>query len=213
MPLLFNDKVKANFMFNQLMTIQTIHKHPLPPFTPPNACVMMLGSFPPPPERWAMPFYYPNYNNDMWRILGLVFFDDAKRFIDSTHKTFYQDAIEQFLTKTGIAIGDTAEQVIRQKDNASDQFLQIVTPADIEKILKQLPRCHALITTGKKATEVLCQQFTSQKIPNIGEQVQLLIANRRIDLYRLPSSSRAYPLAIDKKADFYRKVFETLGML
>ena len=44
------------------------------------------------------------------------------------------------------------------------------------------------------------------KIPNIGEQVQLLIANRRIDLYRLPSSSRAYPLAIDKKADFYRKV-------
>lgn len=74
MPLLFNDQVKANFMFNQLMTIQTIHRHPLPPFTPPNACVMMLGSFPPPPERWAMPFYYPNYNNDMWRILGLVFF-------------------------------------------------------------------------------------------------------------------------------------------
>ena len=73
MPLLFNDQVKANFMFNQLMTIQTIHRHPLPPFTPPNACVMMLGSFPPPPERWAMPFYYPNYNNDMWRILGLVF--------------------------------------------------------------------------------------------------------------------------------------------
>lgn len=66
---------------------------------------------------------------------------------------------------------------------------------------------------AKKATEVLCQQFTSQKIPNIGEQVQLLIANRRIDLYRLPSSSRAYPLAIDKKADFYRKVFETLGVL
>ena len=139
--------------------------------------------------------------------------DDAERFIDSTNKTFYQDAIEQFLTKTGIAIGDTAEQVIRQKDNASDQFLQIVTPADIEKTLKQLPWCHAFITTGKKATEVLCQQFTSQKIPNIGEQVQLLIANRRIDLYRLPSSSRAYPLAIDKKADFYRKVFETLGVL
>lgn len=213
MPLLFNDQVKANFMFNQLMTTKIIHKHPLPPFTPPNACVMMLGSFPPPPERWAMPFYYPNYNNDMWRILGLVFFDDAKRFIDITHKTFYQDAIEQFLTKTGIAIGDTAEQVIRQKDNASDQFLQIVTPTDIEKILKQLPRCHAFITTGKKATEVLCQQFTSQNIPKIGEQVQLLIGNRCIDLYRLPSSSRAYPLAIDKKADFYRKVFETLGML
>lgn len=213
MLLLFNDKVKADLIFNQLMTTKIIHKHPLPPFTPSNACVMMLGSFPPPPERWAMPFYYPNYNNDMWRILGLVFFDDAERFIDITHKTFYQDAIEQFLTKTGIAIGDTAEQVIRQKDNASDQFLQIVTPTDIEKILKQLPRCHALITTGKKATEVLCQQFTNQNIPKIGEQVQLLIGNRRIDLYRLPSSSRAYPLAIDKKADFYRKVFETLGVL
>ena len=43
------------------------------------------------------------------------------------------------------------------------------------------------------------------KIPNIGEQVQLLIANRRIDLYRLPSSSRAYPLAIDKKPIFIER--------
>ncbi|OAU94368.1 uracil-DNA glycosylase family protein [Moraxella catarrhalis] len=200
-------------MFNQPMTTKTIHTHPLLPFTPLNARVMMLGSFPPPPERWKMPFYYPNYNNDMWRILGLVFFGDAERFIDKANKTFYQDEIEKFLVSAGIAIGDTAYQVIRQKDNASDQFLQIITPTDIESILRQLPQCHAVITTGEKATEVLCQQFTSQKTPKIGEQVQLLIANRCIDLYRLPSSSRAYPLAIDKKADVYRQVFDALGLL
>jgi len=46
-----------------------IETHPLPPFLPPNAKLLMLGSFPPPATRWKMNFYYPNYQNDMWRIL------------------------------------------------------------------------------------------------------------------------------------------------
>jgi hypothetical protein len=32
-------------------------------------------------------------------------------------------------------------------------------------------------------------------------------------LYRLPSSSRAYPLAFDKKVAFYREMFERVGLL
>ena len=50
--------------------------HPLPPFLPPHAQLLMLGSFPPPRERWKMDFYYPNFQNDMWRIFGCVFFDN-----------------------------------------------------------------------------------------------------------------------------------------
>lgn len=54
-------------MSNELET------HPLEPFLPPNAKLLMLGSFPPPKTRWKMDFYYPNYQNDMWKIFGLIF--------------------------------------------------------------------------------------------------------------------------------------------
>ena len=45
-----------------------IEKHPLEPFLPAKAKLLMLGSFPPQKKRWSMDFYYPNLNNDMWRI-------------------------------------------------------------------------------------------------------------------------------------------------
>ena len=51
-----------------------IESHPFEPFLPENAKVLMLGSFPPPETRWSMKFYYPNKTNDMWRIMGLVFY-------------------------------------------------------------------------------------------------------------------------------------------
>ena len=47
-----------------------VEEHPLLPFLPPEARLLMLGSFPPPRYRWSMDFYYPNWNNDMWRIVG-----------------------------------------------------------------------------------------------------------------------------------------------
>ena len=59
-----------------------IETHPLPPFLPPNAKLLMLGSFPPPATRWKMNFYYPNYQNDMWRIFGLIFFQNKDYFLD-----------------------------------------------------------------------------------------------------------------------------------
>ena len=53
-----------------------IEQHPLEPFLPGNARLLMLGSFPPQRKRWSMEFYYPNWNNDMWRIAGLLFFNE-----------------------------------------------------------------------------------------------------------------------------------------
>ena len=46
--------------------------HPLEPFLPANARVLMLGSFPPKRIRWSMDFFYPNLQNDMWRIVGYL---------------------------------------------------------------------------------------------------------------------------------------------
>ena len=51
-----------------------VERHPFEPFLPVGCKMLMLGSFPPAPRRWCMEFYYPNFTNDMWRILGYIFF-------------------------------------------------------------------------------------------------------------------------------------------
>ena len=189
-----------------------LEKHPLKPFLPTNARVLMLGSFPPQRKRWSMDFFYPNFQNDMWRIMGLLFFADKDVFVDKKEKRFRQTEIIQFAEETGIAMYDTAEEVRRLKDNASDNFLEIVRPTDIDSLLAQLPLCQAIATTGEKATEEIIAQYHTQK-PKIGDAVPLEIGQRSLLLYRMPSSSRAYPLSLETKATYYHTMFHDLGIL
>ena len=84
-----------------------IETHPFEPWLPSNAKLLMLGTFPPAPKRWAMEWYYPNYTNDMWRIFGLAFFEDKMHFIDEANKTYKLQELKQFLKEKGVAIFDT----------------------------------------------------------------------------------------------------------
>ena len=113
-----------------------IEQHPFAPFLPSGARMLFLGSFPPQPHRWSMPFYYPNWQNDFWRIMGLIHFDDKDHFRIYGEKRFDEALIRQFCASEGLAFYDTA-----------------------------------------------CQ------------------------FWRMPSTSRAYPLPLELKADFYRRLF------
>ena len=187
-----------------------IENHPLKPFLPPHAKLLMLGSFPPQKKRWSMDFYYPNLNNDMWRIVGLLFFDNKDHFLNESKKAFCREQIIDFLNKKGIALFDTASAIRRLQDNASDKFLEVVQSTDIAAMLRQLPECKAIVTTGQKATDTLRMQFNVEE-PKVGDFSEF--ENRPIRLYRMPSSSRAYPLALDKKAAAYRIMYQDLQML
>lgn len=188
--------------------------HPLPPFLPANAQLLMLGSFPPPQNKWKMQFYYPNFQNDMWRIMGICFFNDKNHFLDLANKNFFQQQIEDFLHEKGIAIFDAACEVIRLKGNASDQFLQVVRATDIAVLLKQIPNCHSIMTTGDKATDTLMSNFPEgSSKPTLNSPSHIEFQGRVLDLYRLPSSSRAYPLALEKKAEIYADFFQKMGLI
>lgn len=196
------------------MTDLEIETHPLQPFLPSNAKLLMLGSFPPPQSRWKMDFYYPNYQNDMWRIFGLIFFNDKNHFLDLPNKNFKEQQIREFLTEIGVGIFDTAYQIKRLQGNASDKFLEIVTTTDLSKLLEKIPMCHTIMTTGDKATDTLMQHFPDQPIkPMIGQSVEVKHLDRELNLYRLPSSSRAYPLALEKKAEVYQQFFQQIGLV
>ncbi len=194
-----------------------IEKHPLEPFLPDGAKVLMLGSFPPAKKRWSMEFFYPNWINDMWRIWGLVFFGDREHFVaedpkGNKEKRFEKDRCSAFAAERGIAMYDTACEVRRLKDNASDKFLEVVTPTDLTELLKQIPECRAIVTTGQKATDVITETFGCEE-PAVGENSEFRIDGRRIRLWRMPSSSRAYPLPLEKKAEHYRRMFKDEGLM
>ena len=189
-----------------------IEKHPLEPFLPAKAKLLMLGSFPPQKKRWSMEFYYPNLNNDMWRIFGILFFDDKDYFLNETRKAFCRERIIDFLNEKGIALFDTASSIRRLQDNASDKFLEVVEATDVTALLRQLPECKAIVTTGQKATDTLRQQFNVEE-PKVGEYAEFIFEGRAMRLYRMPSSSRAYPLALDKKATAYRIMYQDLQIL
>lgn len=132
----------------------TTELHPLGFFLPENTRLLMLGSFPPPKARWSMDFYYPNIQNDMWRILGLIFYGNKDAFLRDK-KAFSEEKAKAFCREKGIGIGDTAMEVIRLKANASDKFLEVVRPIDPEKVLSQIPECVAIVVTGQKAMDTL----------------------------------------------------------
>jgi G:T/U-mismatch repair DNA glycosylase len=186
-------------------------KHPLEPFLPQNARILMLGSFPPPQAKWSMHFFYPNWINDMWRVMGLLFFGDRHHFELKDEKRFDKEAVVEFCTRQGIALYDTACEVVRLKENASDKFLEIKTATDIAALLTKLPQCTAIVTTGQKATDTIVEKFGCVT-PQMGDRTTLHIAGREYNFWRMPSTSRAYPLALEKKAAHYLKMLKFEGI-
>ena len=186
-----------------------VEYHPLRPFLPDNAKVLFLGSFPPQRKRWCMDFYYPNFINDHWRIEGQIFFN---HFVDAANKRFRIEEIVAFCKEKGLAFFDTSTAIRRLQDNASDKFLEVVEPTDIHALISQLPHLRAIVTTGEKATETICNYFGIEHLPKTNESIplpnfQLSTINFQLSLHRLPSSSRAYPLSFDKKVEAYSRMF------
>lgn len=187
-------------------------QHPLGFFLPENTRLLMLGSFPPPKQRWSMNFYYPNIQNDMWRILGLIFYGTKDYFLETPRK-FSEEKAKAFCLEKGLGIGDTAVEIIRLKNNASDNFLQVVTPLNPKDILSRIPGCQVIVVTGQKAMDTLISMLPPVETPKVGSYSRFTLSDRVFRLYRMPSSSRAYPKPLEEKAAVYRQMFEELGMI
>lgn len=138
--------------------------HPLPPFLPENARILMLGSFPPPRARWCMDFFYPNRQNDMWRIWAYIATGNKDAFMLPDGKTFNKDKIVAYCRQIGLALSDTGEEVIREKGNASDAHLKVVKTRDLSSLLARIPLCRDIVLTGEKAMATLGSVVGFKKI-------------------------------------------------
>ena len=191
-----------------------IELRPFPPFLPPHATVLMMGSFPPAAEKRAMEFHYPNFQNDMWRVYGLVFFGDAMHFQHGEEKAFDAEKIKAFLTERGIGSCPGVRRAIRGHGNASDAYLKVVETVELPEILEKIPQCRRICTTGGKATEILLALLETEvkaKDFKTGTTITARCGDRDLLVTRLPSTSRAYPMKLEKKAEAYRKFFVEAG--
>lgn len=194
-----------------------IEQHPFTPYLPQGTRVVLCGTFPPKQDKWVMDFFYPNFYNDMWRIFGLIFYNDKDKFFDYSNKRIYKEGIQKMLNEFQIGIGETVTQAIRTKDNASDKFLEIVTKVNLPDLLEKIPQCGDIVTTGEKAASVITD-LTGTKLPKVGEWIECEVKmndgrKRFVRHWRMPSTSRAYPLKMEKKAEFYRTMFHSIGII
>lgn len=183
--------------------------HPWPPFVPDGAKILIMGTFPPGSHRWSMNFYYPNRTNDFWYMMGLIFYGDRTALLEDGGKNFDLNKIKRLLEEKHIAMNDTVRKARRLKNNASDKFLEIIEPVPLYELLAKMPACEAIATTGEKAASVIAS-LTDTQIPKMGEYE---VSPSGIEIWRMPSTSRAYPLALAKKAEFYSKMFRKLGLI
>ena len=193
----------------------TPEKHPFAAVLPVQARVVMLGTFPPTSEKRCMEFHYPNFQNDMWRIMGALFYDNIDHFRIGEERRFDPLRIEAFLHEKGIALCSSAQTAVRLKENASDKDLKIIEPVDMDNLLRKLPWAKWLFTTGGLATETLLSLLPEKtKTPKTNEWIEYPYSTERVlYLYRLPSTSRAYPLSLAKKIEDYRRFFIKAGLL
>ncbi|ELA09300.1 G:T/U mismatch-specific DNA glycosylase-like protein [Moraxella macacae 0408225] len=201
---------------------KTVEQHPFAPILPPHATAVMMGTMPPTADKWCMAFHYPNFYNDMWRIYGKVFFDNVDYFRIGDEKRFDANKIQAFLMQKGIGELPTVTCVIREKGNASDAHLTVIDRVDLASALVKLPKVKWLFTIGGKATDVLIDvinEHLSQnqqkpvKSPKTNQMLTLEIFGRNLTVYRLPSSSRAYPMSFDKKVEAYRRFFKLAELI
>lgn len=192
-------------------------RHPLRPFLPTSTRLLMCGTFPPQRHRWSMNFYYPNYINDMWRIFGIILHGDKDYFVDIQNKSFHLPVLRQELSDLGVALSDTGREIVRTAGNASDKFLDIRRQIDLPAILSEIPECTAVATTGEKAAGVIAE-LTMTDVPKMGEYTECSLEDssgrlRHFRHYRMPSSSRAYPMKLEEKARIYgRMIAEIFGI-
>lgn len=184
-----------------------IEIHTLKPFLPKEAKILILGSFPPPRKRWSMDFFYPNLQNDMWRIFGIIFFGDREHFI--TNGKFDPVRIMDFCENKGIALYDSATAIRRLNNNASDNFLEVVDKVNLSELLMNIPNCKTLAVTGQKALDTISELLKIEK-PEIGNFTEFQYIGKEMKLYRLPSTSRAYPKPLEEKAVVYKRFFDEI---
>jgi G:T/U-mismatch repair DNA glycosylase len=198
------------------MTYKTLNEykeetHPWQPFIPINANKLILGTFPTAEiNRGAYEFFYPNPNNDFWRVL----FQAAKKNLEDYKQVEPIEIRKQILADLKLGIGDIGKKILRQKDSSKDDNLFPIEYTDIFLILENYPAIKKIIITSSSGSNSVLSWFHHYCILNghnfiipkekLPIKTKLIFKSREINIEIITSPSRLSPIKGDKLFEMYR---------
>lgn len=156
------------------------HIQGLPPIVNDNSKILILGTMPG-KESLAKQEYYASANNSFWYIMAEIF----------NNHTEFQDYNEKIscLINNNIALWDIIDSCDR--NGSADKNIENAVYNDINSFLKNHPNIKYVIFNGKKAAK----------------EINLDVD---IDIKTAASTSNAYALSKDKKAEMWRNLLKDL---
>lgn len=119
--------------------------HPWEPYIPEKANKLILGTFPTSERnRGSYEFFYPNPNNEFWKILFAV---AGQNLADYSKK----DPVEirkQVMKKLQLGIADMGKTIFRQRGNSSDVNLFPIEFTDVFQLLDKHKKITTIIVGG-----------------------------------------------------------------
>lgn len=185
--------------------------HPWEPFIPPKADKLILGTFPTAEtNRGAYEFFYPNPNNDFWRVLFRV----AGKQLADFSKSDPIEIRKQILSELKLGIGDIGKRILRQKESSKDEFLFPVEYTDIFFHLDSHPTIKKIIITSKSGANSVLSWFHQYcalngigfEIPKgkLPARTKLIFKGRSVQIDIISSPSRLSPIKGDRLFEMYR---------
>ena len=188
-------------------SLENISYHPFNLiFTGENPIYLVVGTFPTTNKRMSFNFFYPNSNNNFWKVMDKVFpYSKAKMNLVVSAKddenTKEKNKVDRmnFCNENKIAITDIIESCLRLDDNSKDEQLLVHRYNPIVNILKEHPTIERVILTAKSSGSSvhhhLYQYLTMYNIDfnfEKGEipKGELSIDGRTISILSMPSTSQ-----------------------
>jgi G:T/U-mismatch repair DNA glycosylase len=181
----------------------SIETHPDWDFDFPEMRTLILGNFPPHKKRWDYEFFYPNKQNNFWRVLAAINGKPLKE-MKGLQAVEERKRIMRNL-KTGVM--NIAGKVRRKGHSARDTDIEIIEYKDVLSVIKKHPELNTIIiagysaknSTAKKFLEYLNEERVSFIPPaeiRAGEKFEISLNNRHIKCVIVNSTSTAFPIKL-----------------
>lgn len=174
-------------------------------FTGENPIYLVVGTFPTTNKKMSFNFFYPNSNNNFWKVMDKVFPNSNTKMnlgvsAKDDENTKEKNKVDRmnFCKENKIAITDIIESCLRLDDNSKDEQLLVHRYNPIINILKEHSTIERVILTakssGSSAHHHLYQYLTMNNIDfnfEKGEipKGELSIDGRTISILSMPSTS------------------------
>jgi G:T/U-mismatch repair DNA glycosylase len=182
----------------------TIEIHPDWDFDIPEMKTLILGNFPPHKKRWDYEFFYPNKQNNFWRVLAAINGKPLKE-ISGWPAVKERKAIMKDL-KTGVM--NIAAKIKRKGHSARDTDIEIIEYNDVLNVILKHPELETIIIAGYSARNSTAVKFieylNSQNIEyepptkiKAGGNLIISIGGKKIKCVIVNSTSTAFPIKLD----------------